>query len=66
MRVFTAAFCTFGNTFSLVIIYPMVAFMVASFYPELEKSELGWRASYFGRGVQFWSAFWLNALWMAQ
>jgi MFS family permease len=57
MRVFTAAFCTFGNTFSLVIIYPMVAFMVASFYPELEKSELGWRASYLAAAFNFGQLF---------
>jgi MFS family permease len=35
----------------------MVAFMVASFYPELEKSELGWRASYLAAAFNFGQLF---------
>lgn len=46
LQIFSVAFCTFGNTFNLVIIYPLVAFMVADFYPELPHEELGWRAGY--------------------
>ena len=45
-QIFSVAFCTFGNTFNLVIIFPLVPFMVASFFPDLPKSELGWRAGY--------------------
>eukprot|EP01006_Ploeotia_vitrea_P051581 TRINITY_DN67579_c5_g1_i1.p1 TRINITY_DN67579_c5_g1~~TRINITY_DN67579_c5_g1_i1.p1 ORF type:complete len:601 (-),score=265.06 TRINITY_DN67579_c5_g1_i1:759-2486(-) len=52
----------FSNTFSELLIFPFLPFMVHDFSPELRKSELGYRAGYIGTAF-YVGAFCSNFLW---
>ena len=44
--------CFFVNTLSMLMIYPVIPFIVADFFPEMNKEELGYRVGYLASAYQ--------------
>lgn len=61
-RVALIGLILFANTFNIMVIFPFLPWMTQFFFPELEKTEIGYYAGYLGgafnAGAFFGSLIW--------
>ena len=52
LKVLVISFILFANVFGLMIIFPILPFITQDFFPNLGKSELGYKQGYLGSAFQ--------------
>ena len=57
VKVFIISMILFANIFGLMIIFPILPFITHDFFPNLDKSELGYKQGYLGSAFQFGKLF---------